>query len=217
MMKRRNLLMCALVVLATAAFTLALYSKLPATIATHWNGAGAIDGYGPRSFVFLPTASMLLVMVVWTALPWLSPRRFTVDSFSATYWHICLVIVAMLGYFQCVTVWGAYSTAMPMDRAMFGGLAVFLGLLGNVMGKVRRNFWIGIRTPWTLASERVWYATHRFAAKTMVAGAALAFIGMLAGLPLWLCLTVLLAGPIVPAFYSLVFYKRFERSGTLEA
>jgi uncharacterized membrane protein len=217
MMKKRYLLMYALVVLATVAFTLALYPKLPATIATHWNGAGAIDGYGPRSFIFIHTACMLLVMLVWTVLPWLSPRRFTVDTFSATYWHICLVIVTMLGYFQCVMVWGAYSPTMPMDRAMFGGLAVFLGLLGNVMGKVRRNFWIGIRTPWTLASERVWYSTHRFAAKTMVAGAALAFIGMLAGLPLWLCLTVLLAGPIVPAFYSLVYYKRFERSGTLEA
>ena len=103
-----------------------------------------------------------------------------------------------------------------MNRAMFGGLAVFLGLLGNVMGKVRRNFWIGIRTPWTLASERVWYSTHRFAGKTMVLCAALSLAGVVAGLPLALCLTVLMAGPIVPVFYSLFFYKRLERKGNLE-
>jgi uncharacterized membrane protein len=216
-MKNRYLLMCVLVVLATLAFTFAFYSKLPATIPTHWNGAGEIDAYGPRSFVFIHTAFMVLFMLVWMVLPSLSPKRFSVDTFSATYWHICLVIVAMLGYFQCVMVWGAYSPSMPMNRAMFGGLAVFLGLLGNVMGKVRRNFWIGIRTPWTLASERVWYSTHRFAAKTMFIGAVLSLIGAVAGVPLWLCLTVLLAGPIVPAFYSLFVYKRFERSGNLEA
>ncbi|WP_426177697.1 SdpI family protein [Massilia sp. TWR1-2-2] len=216
-MKNRYLLMCALVVLVTVAFTLALYSKLPATIPTHWNGAGAIDGYGPRSYVFIHTALMVLLMLVWTVLPSLSPARFKVDTFSTTYWYICFVLVALLGYFQCVMVWGAYSPSMPINTAVFGGSAVFFGLLGNVMGKVRRNFWIGIRTPWTLASERVWYSTHRFAAKTIFTGAGVSLIGVLAGVPLWLCLTVLLAGPIVPAFYSLFMYRRFERSGNLEA
>lgn len=213
-MKNRYLLMC---VMAALAFTLALYAQLPATIPVHWNGAGEIDRYGPRSFVFVHTALMVLFMLLWTVLPSLSPKRFTVDAFSATYWHICLVIVALLGYIQCVMVWGAYSPSTPMNRAIFGGVAVFLGLLGNVMGKVRRNFWIGIRTPWTLASERVWYSTHRFAAKAIVIAAALSLIGVLAGAPLWLCLTVLLIGPIIPVFYSLVIYKRFERNGNLEA
>lgn len=215
-MKNRYLLLCGVVLLATVAFTLALYSRLPATIPTHWNGAGHVNGYGPRSFVFLLTGCMVLTMLLWTVLPWLSPKRFTVDTFDATYWHICFVIVAMLGYFQCVMVWGAYSPSMPVNRAMFGGLAVFLGLLGNVMGKVRRNFWIGIRTPWTLASERVWYSTHRFAGKAMVLGAVLSLAGVIAGLPLALCLTVLLAGPIIPVFYSLLVYKRLERKGNLE-
>jgi uncharacterized membrane protein len=215
-MKHRYLLLCGAVLLATAAFTLALYSKLPATIPTHWNGAGQANGYGPRGFVFIFTAGMALTMLLWTVLPWLSPKRFAVDTFDATYWHLCLVIVALLGYLQCVTVWGAWSPSMPMGRALFGGLAVFFGLIGNVMGKVRRNFWIGIRTPWTLASEHVWYSTHRFAAKTMVAGAALSLAGVVAGLPLALCLTVLVAGAVVPAFYSLLVYKRLERKGTRE-
>jgi uncharacterized membrane protein len=156
-------------------------------------------------------------MLIWTVLPSLSPKRFTVDTFNATYWHICLIVVALLGYIQCVLVWGGYSPSMPMSRAMFGGLAVFIGLLGNVMGKVRRNFWIGIRTPWTLANERVWYSTHRFAAKTMVGGSLLSLAGVFAGLPIALCLALLAAGAVVPAFYSLLVYKRLERSGNLEA
>jgi uncharacterized membrane protein len=216
-MRNRYLLWCALVVLATMAFTLALYAQLPARIPTHWNSQGLIDGYGPRHFVFLHTVFMVAFMLVWTVLPSLSPKRFTVDSFNATYWHICLIVVALLGYMQCVLVWGAYSPAMSMNRALFGGIAVFIGLLGNVMGKVRRNFWIGIRTPWTLANEKVWYSTHRFAGKTMVLGAILSLAGVAAGLPIGGCLALVIAGVLIPAIYSLFVYKRLERSGSLEA
>jgi uncharacterized membrane protein len=105
---------------------------------------------------------------------------------------------------------------MSMNRALFGGIAVFIGLLGNVMGKVRRNFWIGIRTPWTLASEKVWYSTHRFAGKTMVLGAILSLAGVVAGLPIGVCLALAIAGVLVPALYSLLVYKRLERSGSLD-
>lgn len=215
-MKKRYLTACALLVLATLAFTLALYSKLPATIATHWDAAGQANGHGPRSVVFIGIAVMVLLMLAWTVLPSISPRRFTVDSFDATYWHIGLLIAALLAYLQCVIVWGAYSPSMAVSRALPGGLAVFLGLLGNVMGKVRSNFWIGIRTPWTLANERVWYATHRLAAKAMVGGAALALAGVFAGVPTAWCHAVLLAALFLPAVYSLVIYKRLERNGTLE-
>ena len=59
---------------------------------------------------------------------------------------------------------------MDIGRAMIGGMFLFFALLGNVMGKVRKNFYIGIRVPWTLASDRVWNDTHRLAAWMMVAG-----------------------------------------------
>jgi uncharacterized membrane protein len=215
-MRKRYLLLCGVMVLAALALTLVLYPQLPAQVPTHWNSAGQVDGYGPRGFVFLHIGLMVATMLVWTALPWLSPKRFSVDTFSATYWHICLIVVGLLGYIQFMILWGALSTSMPIERAMIGGLAVFLGLLGNVMGKVRRNFWIGIRTPWTLASERVWYSTHRFAAKTMVAGALLSLAGQVVGLPVAWCFGLALAGPLVPVIYSLVVYKRLERSGQLE-
>lgn len=215
-MKNRYLMMCATVVAATLAFTLAIYAQLPARIPIHWNFHGQIDGYGPRGFVFLPVALMVGVSLLWTVLPSLSPRRFTVDTFNATYWQIGLMVVAMLGYLGCVLAWSAYSPSTATLRAMCGGLAVFMALLGNVMGKVRRNFWIGIRTPWTLANERVWYATHRFGAKTTVGGSLLSLAGLLAGLPVWMCMAVLLAGPVIPAFYSLLVYKRLERKGNLE-
>ena len=66
----------------------------------------------------------------------------------------------------------------PIDlgRTLFAGLFLALALIGNVLGKVRRNFYIGVRVPWTLASDRVWNDTHRVAAWTMVGGSLVGFL-----------------------------------------
>jgi len=111
----------------------------------------------------------------------------------------------------------AWTRSSALPNALLGGVGIFMALMGNVMGKVRRNFWLGIRTPWTLASERVWYATHRLAAKSMVATGLLAFLSVLAQLPVAVAIGLVMAGVLVPAIWSLVYYKQLERGGRLEA
>ena len=88
-------------------------------------------------------------------------------------------------------------------------------LLGNVLGKVRRNFYVGVRTPWALASERVWNATHRLAGKTFVAAGLVGLVLTAAGLNGWPTFVSLMVGAFVPILYSLVYYKQLERSGAL--
>jgi uncharacterized membrane protein len=99
---------------------------------------------------------------------------------------------------------------------MMGGMFLFFALMGNVLGKVRRNFWVGVRTPWTLASEAVWVRTHRQTAWVWVAGGTVGFLAILAGVPPLLAL-ILVLPPLVlyPVVYSLVLYKRLEREGKL--
>lgn len=215
-MKPRYLLICAALVLAALALALAYYPSLPARIPIHWGLHGEANGYGPRATVFFVPALMAAVTLLGVALPWLSPRAFDVDDFRATYGFIIVAVVAMIGYVHAVTIWSLIGGGIDTARAVLGGVAVFMLLVGNLMGKVRRNFWIGIRTPWTLSNEKVWYATHRLAGKLMVLCALMCGAGLLAGLPMVLCEAVLLAGPLVPAAYSLMYYKRLERSGNLE-
>jgi immunity protein, SdpI family len=102
-----------------------------------------------------------------------------------------------------------------MTRAITGGVCLLIALLGNVMGKVRRNFFVGVRTPWTIANERVWNATHRFAAKTFFAGGLAGLLAVLLRAPFWLPIAAILVAALVPAIYSLVFYKQLERAGEL--
>jgi uncharacterized membrane protein len=215
-MKKKYLLWCVVILTVTLTASLLGYPQLPERIPVHWNALGDIDRHGPRAAVFVPSGIVLLIMLLWAVLPRLSPQRFKVETFADTYWYTLVMIVGLLGYLQMVLLRGATLPALDMARAMLGGLAVFSILLGNVIGKVRRNFWVGIRTPWTLANERVWYSTHRLAARSMVMSGLLALAATGVGLPLVLALAVLVAGCLIPVPWSLLYYRRLERSGRLE-
>jgi uncharacterized membrane protein len=158
---------------------------------------------------------MLGMMGLMAALPWLSPRHFEVEPFRSTYLYIMVVFVASLAFLHAMMLWAAMTGQMDIHKAIVGGACLLIALLGNVLGKVQRNFYIGIRTPWTIADERVWNATHRLGAKTMVVGGLCGLILALAGAWPWLCLVSVLAGAFVPAIYSLVYYKQLERRGEL--
>jgi uncharacterized membrane protein len=216
-MKHRYLLLSWLVVLAVFAATAWCYPGLPERIPLHWNVNGEIDGYGGRPTIFMLPLLMAGVLALVSTLPRTDPRRYSTQASGDTYWLSALVVTSLLGYIQALLLVAARGDSLDLPRALVGGIAVFIALLGNVMGKVRRNFWLGVRTPWTLANERVWYATHRLAAKTMVAGSLLALAVVLAGLHPMIGVALIVAGALAPVAYSLVYYKRLERDGRLEA
>ncbi|MGI4717490.1 MAG: SdpI family protein [Janthinobacterium lividum] len=214
---KRYLFVFAAVLLLTLGVALALYPQLPSTVPVHWNAAGEPDGWGARAEVLMHLPFLVGLGLLWLVLPKVSPKRFAVNGFEATWWFSGMAMVVLLGYMQCIHLWGAYQGGFAMDRAILGGLGLFFVVAGNVMGKVRRNFWLGVRTPWTLANDRVWYATHRLAARTMVAGGALAVLVALAGWHGVVGIAGLVVGALVPVAFSLVYYKKLEKAGTLEA
>jgi uncharacterized membrane protein len=196
--------------------TVVAYPYLPSSVATHWNMHNQPNGYSPKWALFLIGPGLMVgTMLLMYFLPWLSPKHFEVDSFRSTYLQIMLMLVSMLAYFFAVTLWAGVGHPLNVGRALVGGVCLIFGLLGNVMGKVRRNFYIGVRTPWALANERVWNATHRFAAKTLVIGGLAGLALTAAGLDGWPVFVALMGGALVPVVYSLVFYKQLERRGEL--
>jgi len=215
MTRKYYLLAFALIVICLAAAAI-LYPHLPSRVPTHWNAHGQVDHYGSKLTLLVLFPSVMLGIVGFmAAIPWLSPRHFEVEPFRSTYLYIMVVIVAFMAYLHALMLWSAVSGQVKIQKANLGGLCLLIALLGNVMGKVKRNFFIGIRTPWTLADERVWYATHRLGAKTMVLGGLTGLVLAWAGAPPLLCFVPVLVGAFVPAFYSLVYYKQLERRGEI--
>jgi len=216
-MKKRFIWVCVAAMLVVLGMIALIYPELPARVPVHWNAAGEIDGWDARHTLLIHSAFLAGLAALWLVLPKVSPQRFAVDGFEGTWWFSGMLMVCLVAYIQCVLLWAAWKPGFPMDRAVLGGLGLLFVLLGNVMGKVRRNFWLGIRTPWTLANERVWYATHRLAARSMVAGGLLPLLAAFGVLPGAVAVVAMVASALVPVVFSLVYYKRLERAGTLEA
>jgi uncharacterized membrane protein len=197
-----------------------LYPSLPQQVPTHWNIKGEIDGYGNKDWaLFLLPGMMVPLIVLFYFLPALSPKHFEVDSFRSTYLYIMVLVTAMLAYFHGLTlyaVWKAtqHTGAFDLTRPMIAGMFLFFALLGNVMGKIRKNFYIGIRVPWTLASDRVWNDTHRLGAWVMVTSGLVGFVLTIAG---WLILAMVVCfgSMLIPMVYSFFHYKALEQAGEL--
>jgi uncharacterized membrane protein len=209
-------LAAAAIIAATVIGIAVAYPQLPASVPTHWNANGQVNGWSPKWTLFLWGPGLMSLMVaVFAAIPWLSPKKFEVDSFRTTYLYIMIVIVAMIAYAHILIVVSGLGVPFDMTRAIEGCVCVLTMLLGNVLGKLRRNFFMGIRTPWTLANERVWNATHRFGAKTFFAAGLAGLVAAILRAPFWLPIAAIVAGALVPAIYSLTFYKQLERRGEL--
>ena len=211
-MKPRVILLCVLMILAMAAVTGYYYRSLPETIPVHWDAAGKVNGYGGRWQLWLAGPVLMTGMLLFAiAIPWLSPKKFEVQGFAGTYSYIMATVVALFSGIELLMLCAALGVRVEALRVAPALIFLLLIFIGNPMGKVRRNFFIGIRTPWTLASEAVWYATHRLAARLMVASGLLGLVAVWFGAPHWVLMLLMCAWGLVAAGYSLLLYKRLPQ------
>ncbi|HYW09000.1 MAG TPA: SdpI family protein [Longimicrobium sp.] len=185
-------------------FSLAVYSRLPERIPSHWNLAGEVDGWSPRSvgaFIFPLIATGSLV------LPWMlfriDPRRANLERSPDRHLIINLSVL-FAALVQCLTLGSVLGWPIDVPTGIVAGVGLLMVGIGNYLPRVRSNWWIGVRTPWTLSSERVWQRTHRLAGRVFVAGgavlAATAFVpDALRG---WIVLPVVVVIAAVPLVYS---------------
>lgn len=198
----------------------ALYPLLPDPMPVHWNLRGQVDGWGPRWWAawLLPVMMAGLWGLLWV-LPRVSPRGFEVSRFEATYGYIALVVLGGLTYIHGLLLAAALTGRLQISRALLAGVLAMLGLLGGVLGRVRRNYWVGVRTPWTLSDERVWDETHRLAARLLVLAAAGGLVLVCLPWPLptvfGAVMGLIVLAALIPVFYSLWRYERLRRRGEL--
>jgi len=166
------------VLVADLAFGLWALPRLPERVPIHWNLAGEADRFGaawPHAVLlpFVGLACWALVLL----FPLVDPLRKNYARFPGTLklvrWLLPLMGVAV---HVVVTLSGL---GLPLDHGatVRAILAVFFVVLGNSMAKLRHNWFVGIRTPWTIASEEVWTRTHRLAAPIWVAGGLVQLVG----------------------------------------
>jgi uncharacterized membrane protein len=196
--------------------TAALYASLPQNVAIHFDFAGQPDSFAPKPWgPFLLPAVTLGTWAVLLVLPAISPRGFRIDDFRGVYDGISLLIVGFTSVAGVLALAGSLSgpDTASVARWVPAALGVSLVVIGNYMGKFRRNFFIGIRTPWTLASEEVWFRTHRLGAKVFVVGGLLVTLGAALSLGKPFTLGVILGIAAIPIVYSFVISRHRDLGG----
>ena len=192
-------------------FTALVYGELPARIPTHWNLSGEVDGWSGRLWGSL--LAPVIAAALWLLLPVLrrvDPRRRNYDRFDTTFWLILNVIVVFMGAMHVLTLGMALGWSIDMTRTILILVGLLFAALGNYLPRLRSNWWMGIRTPWTLESETVWRATHRLAGFTFVIGGLIAVAAALlpTKLAFGVSMVAMMSAALIPVAYSYVLYRR---------
>ena len=156
------------------------YPLLPDQVPIHWNLQGEADGFGSRwlGAFGLPLVNLGLYIFL-RVLPLVDPRRENYTYFIRFYSRFILVFMAAMTIFYLAALWAGLGKTMDIGWTVLGTIAVLFIFMGNSMGKVRPNYFVGIRTPWTLANERVWQKTHRWSGRLFVITGVLPLLAML--------------------------------------
>jgi hypothetical protein len=215
-MNRRIAVITGLLVALSLAAGIVFYDRLPDPVPTHFDAQGHPNGYTSKPLgafilplILLPTGLLLSV------LPTISPRGYGIQSFGRVFEIISVSVLGIVFILGVGALFQALGSRMSFERIVVPMIGVLLIILGNFAGKLRRNFFIGIRTPWTLASEEVWFRTHRLGGPLMVLAGVILMIGAFLGEGAELIVPVVLIAAIIPVIYSYVIYRRLDHLAVL--
>jgi uncharacterized membrane protein len=200
-----------LIIAAAVVASAVVYPRLPETIPTHWNMDGQPDGWSGRAFGALITPVILLGMwALFRLLPAIDPRGANYAKFGGAFEAIIDSLMLFLLGMHIVLLRAGLGYPVQIERIVPFGVGVLLIVIGNLLPRCRPNWFVGIRTPWTLSSDRVWEKTHRFGGRLFVAAGFLIVISAL----LWVqwvhlvLITVVLLATAAVLIYSYLEWKR---------
>jgi len=216
-MNRTHIRWVWILVLANVAFNAAMYSRLPDPAPTHWNIHGEVDGWGPRWLaVGLFPLIMAGIMLLLVVLPRLGPFRANLESIAVTYGRIVVTVGLLMLTLNVIFILAAAGYKLPIGSSIALAIGLFFALLGNWMGKIPRNLYLGIRTPWTIANDTVWERTHRLGGRVMVAAGLIVAITALFASDIT-CFIVLMSSLGVTVIWAVVYsYRLYRRLGSVD-
>ena len=210
-MNRKIVFTAAVLALLATALSIAFYDRLPDPVPTHFDLNGNPNGYTPKPFgAFVMPFLIAALGLVLSVLPKISPRGYTLEAFGRVFEIFSITILGVIFVVGVVALFEALGWRPPLDRVVLPLVGVILIVIGNFMGKLRRNFFVGIRTPWTLADEEVWYRTHRLGGPLFVIAGIVLMAGPFFGAGVPFVIPVLIVAALIPVVYSYVIYRRLQ-------
>lgn len=213
---RTTTLVVLLMIVAATAAGLLLWNQLPDPMASHWDANDQVNGYMSKfSGVFMLPLITLGMFLLFLIVPNVDPLKANIAQFRDIFNLFLVLIVAFMLYLYALTLrWNLGYTDFGMSKAMLPAMGILFFFIGYMLRRAKRNFFIGIRTPWTLSSDTVWDETHRVGSVLFMVSGVLAFIGSLFGgmTAFWFLFVPIIGSTLITLVYSYVVYQREIRA-----
>lgn len=183
------------------------YPKLPDMVASHWGETGEVNGYMPKFWgAFLMPFLSLAMSLLFFYLPKIDPMRANVEKFKGYYESFASVITVFLFYIYLLTIAWNLGYEFDMIYSIVPAFSFLFYYCGVLVGNAKMNWFIGIRTPWTMSSEAVWEKTHRLGGRLFKVIALISLVGLLfKDNAFWFTII-----PIFLVSFYLIFYSYIE-------
>ena len=209
--KLTTIIVLVLIIGATIAGAL-LWNQLPDPMASHWNANDQVDGYISKFWgVFMMPLVTLGMFLIFLVVPKIDPLKANIAQFRETFNLFITFMVGFMVFVHALTLrWNVGYTDFGIGQAMLSAMGLLFIVIGSLLRKAKRNFFIGIRTPWTLSSDIVWEKTHQLGAVLFMASGVLAVTGGFIGgmVAFWMLMVPLLGSTIFLLVYSYTLYQR---------
>jgi uncharacterized membrane protein len=204
-----------LIIVAAIIAGLVAYPSLPAQVASHWNFQGSVDGWNSKNFsVFFLPILLVIMYALFLFLPLIDPKKQNYGKFSDTYnWFKILIIFALFVIYAATI---AFNLGFPIDVSLVVSAVIgfMIMIIGFALPRIKENWFIGIRTPWTLSSPTVWEKTHKVGGKLFIIFGLTIVLAPYIAWPYGVIL--FMAGALVAVLgtiiYSYVAYSQEERN-----
>ena len=199
-------------IVGACASTVAFYARLPERFPTHFDVDGVANAWMSRSVgaFILPGAALVTWAIVRPGAA-LLPSAWRARMKESPTALVAALMVGLLSATHGVVIYAVLTETPSIGTALNILLGGFFIALGLVLPRLRRNPWVGVRTPWTLSSDENWAKTHRFAGLTFTIGGALGLVATLSGQGA-MAIAFLVTAAIVPGLYSFLLARRLPLS-----
>jgi len=193
----------------------AVWDLMPDQMASHWNANDQVDDTMSKFWgVFMMPIMAAGMFLLFILLPNIDPLKANIVQFRESFNLFIVLIMVFFGYVWVLSLlWNLGYTNFKMSAAMLPAMGLLFMYVGYMLRKAKRNFFIGIRTPWTLSSDRVWDKTHQLGSVLFFASGALALISSLFGNnAIWFVMVPLLGSALFLVVYSYWLYREETKS-----
>lgn len=217
MSTKTSIILSAVLILIVILAGVFLWSRLPDPMASHWNEADQVDGYMGKFWgAFLLPVMMIGLTLLFLAIPSIDPLKKNIADFRGWFNVFIVLFNLFMAFVHGLTLaWNLGHTGIRMSVAMVPAMGLLFILIGLMIRKAKRNYFIGIRTPWTLANDVVWEKTHLLGSKLFIAAGILTLLSLLFPDKAFVILMVsVLGASLIAVVYSYLVFRQEEKKNT---